>query len=79
MGPEIMLEKGYQLPEHPSRNISRLEGELPFFQADSPQGEPRRPTAKAETEVKKPYVFGLASLGEWNYSIIYKKVAQLTA
>ena len=62
MGPEIMLEKGYQLPEHPSRNISRLEGELPFFQADSHQEEPRRPTAKAETEVKKPYVFGLASL-----------------
>ena len=50
MGPEIMLEKGYQLPEHPSRNISRLEGELPFFQADSPQEEPRRPTAKAQDE-----------------------------
>lgn len=50
-----MLEKGYQLPEHPSRNISRLEGELPF-QADSPQEEPRRPPAKAETKVKKPCI-----------------------
>ncbi len=56
---EIMLEKGYQLPEHPSCNISRLEGELPS-RADSPQEEPRRPPAKAETEVKKLRVLYLA-------------------
>lgn len=48
-GAIAMDEKGYQLPEHPSCNISRLEGELPF-RADSPHQEPRRPLAKAQDE-----------------------------